>query len=171
MFNTNLKHDILIKLGSAVGSDVPFCIFGGIMLAEGRGDILTKLTPLPPCFIVICKPAFSCSTPELFKMINCRKIKIRPDTDGIITALTNSDIYSAVRRMYNVFEDFLPRGTGDIEEIKYIMLNNGALGSFMTGSGPTVFGVFDDDVKAQKTFTVLRQDYEECFITLPVTYR
>jgi 4-diphosphocytidyl-2-C-methyl-D-erythritol kinase len=169
MFKTDLDALTLIKLGNLVGSDVPFCIFGGTKLAEGRGDILTDISPLPSCFIVLCKPFFSCSTPELFKRVDCRKIKIRPDTQGIISALDDRDIYGVTRHIYNVFEDFLPRGIGDVEEIKYIMLDNNALGSLMTGSGPTVFGIFNSESNAESAYNALKQDYKECFITKPVT--
>jgi 4-diphosphocytidyl-2-C-methyl-D-erythritol kinase len=170
MFDTKLNREALINLGNIVGSDVPFCIFGGTVLAEGRGDILTNLTSLPSCFIVVCKPFFSCSTPELFKKVDCKRIKIRPDIDGIVSSLEEKDIGGVVRRMYNVFEGFLPRGIRDIEQIKYIMLDNGALGSIMTGSGPAVFGIFENEKKAQCAFNALKQNYKECYMALPAIY-
>ena len=169
MFDTNLNWDALIKLGNKVGSDIPFCIFGGTMLAEGRGGILTPITPIPPCFIVVCKPMFNCSTPELFRRVNCKKIKIRPDTDGIIAALSNNDLRGIAQRMYNVFEDFLPRGLGDIEDIRYKMLDNKSLGAIMTGSGSTVFGIFDNELNAQKIYDELRREYKEVFLVKPVS--
>jgi len=176
ILGTNLDRDTMIKLGSTVGSDVPFCIFGGTMLGEGRGEILSELSPMPSCYIVICKPLFNFSTPELFKRINCKKIKIRPDTDGIITALSGNNIQGVARRLYNVFEDFLPRGKSDIEEIKYKLLDNDALGAVMTGSGPTVLGVFDDKSQALRACDELKKDYEETYLSEPVgkinfTYR
>ena len=168
MFKTNLERDTLIKLGSAIGSDVPFCIFGGTMLAEGRGEILTDIAPMPMCHIVICKPSFSFSTPELFKRVNCRKIQIRPDTDEIIAALSNNDLQSVAQRVYNVFEDFVPRGASEIEDIKSVLLDNGALGSVMTGSGPTVFGIFEDRASADKAYADLKKEYSDTYLAQPV---
>ena len=171
LFGTNLKYDTLIELGSAVGSDVPFCVFGGTMLAEGRGEVLTELPPMPSCFIVICKPLFNFSTPELFGRIDCKKIRIRPDTDGIVTSLSGNNLQGITRRMYNVFENFLPRGVNDIEDIKYKLLDYGALGAVMTGSGPTVFGVYNDESDAKKAYYKLKTDYEDCYLVKPIAKR
>lgn len=168
LFETNLGSERLEKIGAGVGSDVPFCIAGGTKLAEGRGDVLTNMPSIPPCSIVICKPPFSCSTPELFRLVKCDKIRARPDTDGIVAALERSDLSGIARRMYNVFEDVMPRGVREITDIKYSMLNSGALGAVMTGSGPTVIGVFDDEISAQRAFEHLRSNYGECFIAEPV---
>ena len=165
LFKTNLGFEALETLGAAIGSDVPFCIAGGTSLAEGRGDILTCLSPVPKCRIVICKPPFACSTPELFKRVKCEKIRARPDTEGIITALGMGDLREIARRMYNVFEDILPRGEREIAGIKYTMFDNGALGAVMTGTGPAVFGVFDDEANAIKTYERLKTEYRECYLT------
>jgi len=164
MFNTGMGLEILEKIGGGIGSDIPFCLSGGTKLAEGRGEILTELKSIPHCYFVICKPPFSCSTPELFGRVRCEKIKARPDTDGIVEALKNSDLKGVARRMYNVFEDVLPRGTYDIASIKYALHDNGALGAAMTGSGPAVFGLFDDVVCAQNAFCQLKPTYRECFL-------
>ena len=168
MFGTNLGREKLEAIGLTVGSDVPFCVAGGTRLAEGRGEALTDLTQLPQCHVVICKPAFSLSTPDLFSRIRCEKIRARPDTDGIIEALKNSDLTGIARRMYNVFEDVLPRGARDIAEIKYTFLDNGALGAVMTGSGPAVFGLFDDERRAKTAYENLRVKYKECYLAQPV---
>ena len=165
MFNTELKTESLERIGSFIGSDVPFSITGGTKLAEGKGDILTKLPSIPLSYIVICKPPFSCSTPELFALVKCEKIRARPDTEGIIKSLHEGDIGGIARRMYNVFEDIIPRGRQEIAEIKSTLLDSGALGAVMTGSGPSVFGLFDDKVKAQNAFDLLKPDYKDCFLT------
>ena len=164
MFETGLGRDELEKIGKNVGSDVPFCVSGGTRLAEGRGDILTDLRPLPDCSVVICKPPFSCSTPELFGRINCDKIRARPDTEGIIASIDKGDLSGVARRMYNVFEDALPRGARDISDIKYVMLDSGALGATMTGTGPAVFGLFDNVDDAREACERLKADYRECFL-------
>jgi len=168
MFGTRLELETLERLGSSVGSDVPFCVAGGTSLAEGRGDVLTVLTPVQPSCIVICKPPFNCSTPELFGRIRCGRIKARPDTDGLIAALRQQDLSAVARRMYNVFEDALPRGAREIADIKYALLDKGALGAVMTGSGPSVIGIFGKESDARLAYETLKQDYKECYLTQTV---
>lgn len=168
IFASKLDEGTLEAIGGTVGSDVPFCIAGGTRLAEGRGDVLTDLTPIPQCSIVICKPPFSCSTPELFGRVRCEKIRARPDTEGIVAALHAGDLDGIARRMYNVFENVLPRGARDIEDIKYAMLDNGALGAVMTGSGPAVFGLFRDSARASEAYEQLKLNYKDCYLTQTV---
>jgi len=165
MFATGLGTKTLEALGASFGSDVPFCVAGGTSLAEGRGDVLTTLPPLPHCYIVICKPPFSCSTPELFARVRCEKIRARPDTAGIVAALGQGDLSGVARRMYNVFEDALPRGAREISDIKYAMLDKGALGAVMTGSGPAVIGLFESGESAKSAYEYLQSSYKECYIT------
>ncbi|MCL2079523.1 MAG: 4-(cytidine 5'-diphospho)-2-C-methyl-D-erythritol kinase [Oscillospiraceae bacterium] len=165
MFDTRFEAEILEKLGREIGADVPFCIRGGTKLAQGRGDILQSLHPLKDCQIVICKPPFSCSTPELFARVNCGKIKKRPDTDGLCKALEDGDLKSVARRMYNVFEDIIPRKNTDIDDIKAALLDSGAMGAVMTGSGPSVIGLFDDRAHAKCAYDTLLKSYEDTFLT------
>ena len=170
MFVTRLGLNALDMIGRSIGSDIPFCIIGGTKLAEGRGDILTELPPIPECCIVICKPPFSCSTPELFGRVRCEKIRSRPDTEGLIGALRKGELKGVAQRMYNVFEDVLLRGARDITDIKCAMHDHGALGASMTGSGPTVFGLFDKTANAQKAHEYLKSIYRECFLAETVSY-
>jgi len=164
VFSTNLGRRALESLGYDIGADVPFCIAGGTGLAEGRGELLTDLPPLPECSIVICKPPFICSTPELFMRVKCEKIHARPDTGGIVESLAKGDLYGVARRMYNVFEDVLPRGARDIEDIKYALLDYGAIGAVMTGSGSAVFGLYDSEQRAQEAHEHLKSNYIECYL-------
>lgn len=158
----------LAKIGEAVGSDVPFCVLGGAALAEGRGERLTPLPSLPPCHIVVCKPPFSISTPQLFARVNVRKIVRRPDTAGVIAALESGDLAGIARRMYNVFEDVLePRRRGAINEIKSVLIDCGALGASMSGSGPTVFGLFADQGQAQEACGRLGEGRRDVFLCAP----
>jgi len=168
MFDTGLGRSVLERLGCRIGSDVPFSVTGGTKLANGRGEILTDLPDIPHCHIVICKPRLSCSTPELFGLIKCEKIRARPDTDGLLKALGEGDLGGVARRMYNVFEDVLPRGKHDVEDIKNILLDCGALGAVMTGSGPSVFGIYDDLSYANNAYERLKAEYNECYLTEPV---
>ena len=154
----------LEAMAGRLGSDVPFCVAGGTVLAQGRGDELTSLKPFGIWPVVICKPAFSISTPELFSKIRCEKIRHRPDTDGIIRALESGDFYGVTRRMYNVFEDVLPRNAGEIFKIKGQLLDNGAAGAVMSGTGSAVFGIFEDMSKAQEAYESLSKSYRECFL-------
>ncbi|MCI8807051.1 MAG: 4-(cytidine 5'-diphospho)-2-C-methyl-D-erythritol kinase [Oscillospiraceae bacterium] len=159
----------LAKIGEGVGSDVPFCVLGGTALAEGRGERLTPLPPLPPCHITICKPPFSISTPQLFSRVNVRKIVRRPDTAGTIAALEAGDLAGVARRMYNVFEDVLePRRMAEIREIESALIDCGALGASMSGSGPSVFGLFQDRRQAQDACERLKKSYRDVFLCQPV---
>lgn len=155
----------LARVGEAVGSDVPYCVLGGTALAEGRGEQLTPLPPLPACHAVVCKPPFPISTPQLFSRVDVRRITCRPDTAGLIAALERGDLTGAARRMYNVFEDVLePRRKAEIDAIKAVLIDCGALGAAMTGSGPTVFGLFDDPAAAQKARERLAHSYQDVFL-------
>ena len=157
----------LCAMGEQIGSDVPFCVIGGTALAEGRGERLTPISPLPDCAIVICKPAFSISTPELFNRVDSRKSRLRPDTAGLWDSLDRGDLPGAARRMYNVFEDVLDRRQNAIGDIKGRLLDLGALGAAMTGTGSAVFGVFDDEDAAQNACEELSSLYRECWLTRP----
>lgn len=158
----------LADIGARAGSDVPFCVLGGTALAEGRGDRLTPLAPLPPCHIVLCKPPFSIPTPQLFARVNVRKIVRRPDTAGVLAALEAGDLAGVARRMYNVFEDVLePRRAAEIASIKAMLIDRGALGASMSGSGPSVFGLFETERAAQDACALLRESYRDVFLCGP----
>ena len=155
----------LERLGAQLGSDVPYCVAGGTMLAEGRGEILTPLTPMARTNVVICKPDFPISTPELFSRVDSRASRCRPDTDGILAALEHGDRQRLARRMYNVFEDVLDRRAGEINAIKSTLLDYGALGAVMSGTGSAVFGLFPDRASAENAWRALHKNYRECFCT------
>ena len=156
----------LAKIGERVGSDVPYCVVGGTALAEGRGEILTPLPTLPHCWVAVCKPAFPISTPQLFGRVDVRKIVRRPDTSGVIDALEAGDLLGVSRRLYNVFEDVLePRRKMEIDSIKAVMIDCGALGASMSGSGPTVFGLFDDENAARAACDELSKLYKNVYLT------
>lgn len=165
-FSTGLTQEELTRLGAQVGSDVPYCVLGCTALAEGRGETLTRLTPLPDCHIVLCKPGFSVSTPELFRKIDQLKLHFHPDTAGVLQALKERDLAEVCRRMFNVFEEALPAPRRAlIEEVKQTLLSQGALGACMSGTGPTVFGIFDRQEDAQAAWARLKESYEETFLT------
>ena len=154
-----MTREELETIGALVGSDVPYCIRCGTALAEGRGEILQDLPPLPQCWFVVCKPAFSISTPELFSQVKVKKLRCHPDSAGMIRALEQQDLEGVAHRVYNVFEDILPRKYALVFEIKRQMLELGAMTSAMTGSGPTVFGMFRDEETARAAQESLRRQY------------
>ena len=164
-----LTPEQLAKIGEQVGSDVPYCVLGGTALAEGRGERLTPLPPLPPCHVVVCKPPFPISTPQLFSRVDMKKIVRRPDTAGMIAALEAADLAGAARRMYNVFEDVLePRRRVQIDDINAQIIECGALGASMTRSGPTLFGIFEGEQAARQAAHRLGKQYREIFLTQTV---
>lgn len=164
----NFPAERLRDFALAVGSDVPYCVTGGMMLAEGRGERLSPLPELPGGWIVICKPPFSVSTAELFGRIDKRRIAAHPDTQGLCAALHAGDLRGAARRMYNVFEEALPRSSAEIGSIRGALLDGGALGAMMTGTGSAVFGVFEEHAAAENAHERLSQTYRECFLVRPV---
>ena len=153
----------LCRIGLTLGSDVPYCVRGGSMLATGRGEKLEKLPMPPDCALVIAKPVFSLSTAELFARVDSRRAKTRPDTPGLIRAMEQQDAAGMARRMFNVFEDVLPRHCGEVAVIRGILLEEGALGSVMTGTGSAVFGVFADMAGAERAAKRLRGGYRDVF--------
>ena len=115
--------------------------------------------------MVVCKPPFPISTPQLFSRVDMRKIARRPDTEGMLAALASGDLTGVARRMYNVFEDVLePRRQAEISAIKAALIDCGALGAAMTGSGPTVFGLFDDPAAAESARAQLSGSYQDVFL-------
>ena len=160
-----LDEAALHSAALAAGSDVPFCLMGGTALAEGRGEILTPLPPLPETQVVICMPSFNCSTPELFARIDARKSRCRPDTAGLVAAIEAGDVMGAARRLYNVFEDALDRRAAlAVSSLKLCLLDNGALGAAMSGSGSAVFGLFPDAESARRARDAARSIAREVFI-------
>lgn len=166
---TGLGMEALASIGARVGSDVPYCVHGCTALAEGRGETLTALPPLPPCHIVLCKPAFPVSTPELFGKIDTLKLRRRPDTAGVVAALEAGDLGGVARRLYNVFEDTLPeRRRGEVGTIKNTLIQHGAIGACMSGTGPTVFGLFTSENAARGACDELAVTWQETFLTSAV---
>lgn len=158
-----LGREKLEELAESIGSDVAFCVSGGTVLATGRGEKLSRLPALPDCFVVICKPDFSISTPELFRKLDSVRLRCHPDTAGICEALKNGSLADIARRMYNVFEDVPDRRHSAIAEIKSRLLDLGALGAVMTGTGSAVFGLFEDEATAEAARKSLSRDYRSCF--------
>lgn len=167
MLGAKLSPERLEELGRGLGSDVPFCIRGGTQLAEGRGDELRILPALPDCVFVICKPPFSVSTPELFRHVDERRGHTHPDTEGMLEAIERGELRGVTQRLYNVFEDVPGRHRGAAAEIKSRMLDLGAMGTAMSGTGPSVFGVFENMEQAEAARKALSQRWRDCFAACP----
>ena len=163
-YGSPLTAQQLLAAGETVGSDVAFCLRGGTALAAGRGELLTPLPALPACAFVICKPEFSISTPELFKKLDNTKLNCHPDTEGLLEALRAGDLDGICRRMYNVFEDVDDRRMRTVCSVKGALLDCGALGAVMTGTGSAVFGVFRDRAAAESACTTMKKDYRFCCV-------
>lgn len=168
LFERRVSDARLEEIAGDVGSDVPFCVRGGTVLAEGRGEVLSPLPPLPECVFVICKPDFSISTPELFKKLDMVRSHHHPDTAGIVAALKTRDLPQLCRRMYNVFENVDDRRMKAVAEIKSALLDRGALGAVMTGTGSAVFGIYDSESAAAAACDALKEDYGFCCTAKPV---
>jgi len=165
LLGLELSEEELARIGESVGSDVPYCVLGATALAEGRGEALTPLPALPACWAVLAKPPFSVSTPELFRQLDAQKVRCRPDTQGVCAALEAGDLPGVARRLYNIFEDVLPpHRRRSVEELKQQLLRCGALGASMTGTGPTVFGLFDREDTAQGAWRELKDVCSDTFL-------
>lgn len=144
LFDLNIDRNILMEHGLKLGADVPYCIMGGTALAEGIGEKLTQLSPCPDCYVLVAKPDISVSTAYVYTNLVLDDTTVHPDIDMVRNALESGDIRTAAQNMGNLLENVTQKEYPVISEIKHIMDDNGALGSLMSGSGPTVFGLFDD---------------------------
>lgn len=167
IYGTNLTESELCKIGVKIGADVPFCLTGGTLLAQGVGEVLSKVKPLRRCYIVLAKPKFDVNTGEAYSQFDSFGKNHTPDKLGMLCAIQDRNLNEVAGKMENVFEQFID--VPNRIDIKEIMRNNGALGVCMSGSGPTVFGIFDDKEKAQKTALELKAFTDDVFLTKPVS--
>ena len=157
LFNLGLSKRQLMERGVKLGADVPYCILRGTVLSEGIGEILTPVKALPDCHILIAKPPVSVSTKYVYEHLKLDDSIRHPDIDGMVAALKNGDLSGVTSRMGNVLESVTAVKHPEIEAIKQTMILEGALGALMSGSGPTVFGIFDDKEKGKQAREILKQ--------------
>lgn len=150
LFEIGATIQELQELGVKVGADVPYCIMGGTALAEGIGEILSPLPAPPQCHLVVAKPDINVSTKYVYEHLDAEGVETHPDIDGMIDALEEGDLQGIVSRLGNVLESVTVKKHAIINTLKQCMMESGAMGSLMSGSGPTVFGIFTDVQKAQK---------------------
>lgn len=167
MFDLKLSKEDLMKRGVKLGADVPYCVLGKTAIAEGIGEILTPLPTPPSCYVIIAKPPVSVSTAFVYGNIRPDEITKRPDIDGMAEAIKNGDLYKMSSLLYNVMEDVTVPEYPIIADIKKMMIENGALNSIMSGSGPTVFGIYDNLEKAENTMKLLKKSNltEQLYLT------
>lgn len=165
----DMPREALEAVGGQIGSDMPFCVRGGTALAEGRGEVLTDLPPLPECRFVLCKPDFDLPTGPMFARLRLDGSLPRPDVEGMVSALRRGDLEGAASRVGNVFESVLePPERREIEGIKETLLRHGALAAAMSGSGPAVFGLFSPEAETNRALAELRARYTQVFEAEPV---
>lgn len=149
MFGLGLTMDELMERGVTLGADVPYCIMRGTVLAEGIGELLTPLSPMPRCYVLLAKPPVAVSTKLVYEKLDAKEIEEHPDIDGIIGGLKEQDLARVAACMGNVLERVTIEEYPVIEKIKLTMKEAGALNALMSGSGPTVFGIFEDKNQAK----------------------
>ncbi len=149
LFALGVPKERLRQLGVRIGADVPYCIMGGTALAEGIGELLTPLPPAPQCVLLIAKPDIQVSTKYVYEHLDAGNTWQHPDIDGMRRAIENGDLSGVVARLGNVLETVTIEAYPVIDRIKREMVSGGARGSLMSGSGPTVFGIYDSREQAQ----------------------
>ena len=157
LFKLGLSEKDLMDRAVNIGADVPYCIMRGTALAEGIGEKLTRIAQVPDCYVLIGKPGIGVSTKTAYESLQLDKIQSHPDIDGMIRDIENGNLLAMTDKMGNVFESGIIGKYPVIGEIKDLMEANGALKAMMSGSGPTVFGIFDDREKMEAAAAVLRQ--------------
>lgn len=158
MFHLGLTKKQLMERGVKIGADVPFCIMRGTALAEGIGEILTPLPSMPHCSLVIAKPKIHVSTKFVYENLKVNELEKHPDIDGQVQALRDGNLEQLVSNMGNVLESVTIPAYPVIDEIKKVMIHHGAMGAMMSGSGPTVFGIFEQEEKAQEVCRLLKKE-------------
>lgn len=165
LFDLGLSMDTLREIAVTIGADVPFCVEGGSMLSEGIGEILTPLTPAKDLNLLICKPDIFVSTKEVYTRFDALTDIDHPDVDGMVDALNTKDYDKIPGLLGNVLELVTANLYPVISDIEKAMIDNGAINSIMSGSGPTVFGIFKDSASCQKAEAALKEIYPDYFVS------
>lgn len=157
LFNLHLSKEKLMELGVTLGADVPYCVLRGTALSEGIGEVLTSLPAIPNCHILIAKPPVSVSTKFVYEHLDAKGLDTHPDIDGMVEAIKEGNLCGITDRMENVLETVTIPEYPVIEEIKNTMKQHGAMNAMMSGSGPTVFGIFEKAETAREAEGVIRE--------------
>ena len=167
-YNMPLSLPALAELGAQIGSDVPFCVLCGTAMVEGRGDRIRRMTDIPDCIFVVCKPEFSVSTAELYKKLDEKVIGRRPEHQAMEAAFLAGDLEKIVTNIYNVFDPVVTEEHLELNYIKSIMNSYGAVGMQMTGSGSAVFGICSNFENAAVICNMLKDSFPMVYIAKPV---
>lgn len=165
LFGNPLTPGNLTDIALPIGADVPFCLSGGTQLAEGTGDILSPLPDMPPCCFVLVKPCNKVSTRDMYRKFDSISADRRPDTERAVEAICGGDLHALAGAVYNVFDHVWH--SPEIDRAKTILLGAGALGASISGSGPTVFGIFEDKAEADLCADYLKQEFRPVYICRP----
>lgn len=165
LYNTDLPDSELARIGLMLGADVPYCIFGGTCLAEGIGERLTPLPSVEGLPVVLVKPPVNISTAVIYKNIDSEKELRHPDTDAAVSAIKSGNTAALCANLFNIMEPVTQNLCPQIPQIKQTLIDLGAHAAVMSGSGPTVFGIFPDNVAAKNAHDVLCKEYTEVFLT------
>ena len=157
MFGLGMDEDEMCALGVKIGADIPYCVRGGTALAEGIGEILTKLPDAPACVVLVAIPDIDVSTKYVYENLHAESLEYHPDIDGMRAAIEEGDLRGMAERMGNVLETVTVNAYPVIREIKEVMKKSGAWNALMSGSGPTVFGIFGEEEKARKAYNEIAQ--------------
>ena len=158
----------LAEIGAQVGSDVPFCVICGTAMVEGRGERLRKLPDIPDCLLVVCKPDFSASTPELYKKLDASVIARHPNNQAMESALLAGDLEKVAENIYNVFDPVVTQDHLELNYIKSIFDSYGGVGYQMTGSGSAVFCIVKEFEHAAVICSMLKENYPQVYIAKPI---
>lgn len=158
LFQLGLTDQELMDRGVQLGADVPYCIMRGTVLAEGIGEKLTPLPAMPKCHVLLAKPPISVSTQKVYEKLDAQEVAKHPDIDGILLGLQTGDLKKITSSMGNVLENVTITEYPQIERIKDVMKEEGALNAMMSGSGPTVFGIYDDKMLARRAAARIREE-------------
>lgn len=167
LFDLGCTLKELMELGVKIGADVPYCILGGTALAEGIGEKLTALPEAPECYLLVAKPDISVSTKYVYEHLDAEGVAEHPDIDGMVKAIEEGSLQGILNRMGNVLENVTVKAHPVIDTIKERMKELGAVGSMMSGSGPTVFGIFLEEAKAQEAYEQIKKEQlaKQIFVT------
>ena len=157
LYALGIAKERLCELGVRIGADVPYCIVGGTALSEGIGEVLTVLPNVPDCVVLIAKPDFDVSTKYVFENLHANSLTYHPDIDAMAEAIRAGDLNGVVKVMDNVLETVTEAKYTEITDIKNIMRENGAMRAMMSGSGPTVFGLYEKKEDAKKAADAIRK--------------
>lgn len=171
MYGLELSLQEMMDIGVTLGADVPYCILAATALSEGIGEVLTKVTPLRDCYVLVAKPKIRVSTAMVYKNLRLETIYKHPDVDGMIEGLSSNNLDLITEKMENILETVTTVLYPEIEQLKDMMKQNGARNAIMSGSGPTVFGIYEDKETAKKAGeTILQLELaNEVYVTVPVS--